>query len=197
MRRPSLLARLAASADPTQTVRLLADAELSRENAIYSAHLSTAGSLAEALKERNWAMLDELAARVDLGDDPEAAEILEALRRAARRDEHETELIRPLRAADRDALALVMSRTRPGTSGSVGGDSAGQSGPGPDSQPRSFVAAGVTVPTWQTSGAEIQAACSPVRIHARDVPAEVQKIRAAAEANPEAEFEITWRIVTP
>ncbi|MGH3280334.1 MAG: hypothetical protein ACRDNW_14520, partial [Trebonia sp.] len=37
---------------------------------------------------------------------------------------------------------------------------------------------------------------SPSRIPARDIPAVVDEIRAAADANPDAEFEITWRIVT-
>jgi hypothetical protein len=33
------------------------------------------------------------------------------------------------------------------------------------------------------------------RVRARDVPALVEKICETADANPDAEFEITWRIV--
>ena len=107
-----LLARLAATADPTQTVRVLAGAELPRENAIYRAHLASAELLTGVLRDRNWQVLDDLAARGASGDDPQADEIITALRRAAGRDEHETALAEPLRKADREALDLIMSRTK-------------------------------------------------------------------------------------
>lgn len=67
--------------------------------------------------------------------------------------------------------------------------------PAPVSPPP-FSAAGVSVPSWQSPGGEIPADSALTRIPARDVPDAVEKIRAAAEANPDAEFEITWRIVT-
>ena len=105
----SLLHRLAATTDPAQTLRLLAGAELARENAIYAAHLATAETLAGILRGRNWQVLDQLAAS---GDDPEGAAIIAVLRRAARHDEHEIPLAEPLRKADRDALDLIMSRTK-------------------------------------------------------------------------------------
>src|SRR5207244_3867339 len=75
----ALLHRLAATTDPAQTLRLLAGAELARENAIYAAHLATAETLAGALRGRNWQVLDQFAAS---GDDPEGAAIIAVLQRA-------------------------------------------------------------------------------------------------------------------
>jgi hypothetical protein len=56
--------------------------------------------------------------------------------------------------------------------------------------------AGISEPSWQVSAGAVSSDSAPARVHARDVPDEVEKIRAAAAANPDAEFEITWRIVT-
>lgn len=167
-----LLARLASTADPTQTVRVLADVELPRENAIYRAHLASAELLTGVLRDRNWQVLDDLAARAASGDDPKAGEIITAIRRAAGRDEHETALAEPLRKADREALDLIMSRTKTL----------------PPSAPVQ-----VSPPAFSEA---VSPDPAPARVHARDVPDEVEKIRAAAVANPDAEFEITWRIVT-
>ena len=47
-----LLGELTAAPDPTATLRVLAAAELPRENAIYRAHLASAGSLANELRSR-------------------------------------------------------------------------------------------------------------------------------------------------
>jgi hypothetical protein len=179
-----LLARLEAAADPTQILRVLADTKLPRENAIYRAHLETAGALALTIRDRNWQVLDDLAARADTGDDPQAAEIVAALRQAARRDEHETALAGPLRKADKDALELMMARTR----------ATAPAPPAPVSPP-SLSEAGVSVPSWQSPRREIPADPASNAIPARDVAAALEKIRAAADANPDAEFEITWRIV--
>ena len=109
-----LLARLAATADPTQAVRVLAEVELPRENAIYQAHLTSAELLTRVLRDRNWQVLDDLATRAGSGNDPQADAIITALRRAAGRDEHETSLGDPLRKADWEALELMMARTRTG-----------------------------------------------------------------------------------
>ena len=87
-------------------------AELPRENAIYQAHLASAELLTRVLRDRNWQVLDDLAIRAASGDDPQADAIISALRRAASRDEHETSLAEPLRKADREALELIMARTR-------------------------------------------------------------------------------------
>ena len=156
----TLLARLAATTDPTHTLRMLAGAELPRENAIYRAHLASAEMLAGALSGRNWRVLDDLAARTASGDDPEATAIITVLQAAARHDEHEVALAVPLRRADQAALDLIMSRTK-----------TPPASPQPD-------------PTVTR------------RVRASDVPSVVEKIRESADANPEAEFEITWRIVT-
>jgi hypothetical protein len=151
----SLLHRLAATTDPAQTLRLLARAELPRENAIYAAHLATAETLASVLQGRNWQVLDQLAAS---GDDLEGAAIIAVLQRAARHDEHEMPLAEPLRKADKDALDLIMSRRA--------------TPPPPPPPPPSR------------------------RFSASEVPAVVEKICEAADANPDAMFEITWRVVT-
>jgi hypothetical protein len=180
-----LLARLAATADPTQAVRVLAEVELPRENAIYQAHLASAESLTRVLRDRNWPVLDDLASRAASGGDPQADAIITALWLAAGRDEHETSLGEPLRKADREALELMMARTR----------TAPPAPSAPVSLPP-FTEAGQSVPAWKSPNAQIPTDSAPATIPARDVPAAVEKIRAAADANPDAEFEITWRIVT-
>ena len=68
-----LLSRLAATTDDTQTVRVLAAADLPRENAFYYAHLDSAEGLTSALRQVNWQVLDDLAAR---DGDVEAAVIV-------------------------------------------------------------------------------------------------------------------------
>jgi hypothetical protein len=159
----ALLTRLVAATDPTQSVRLLATAELSRENAIYLAHLTSAEVLTAVLRGRNWQVLNDLADRTAAGEDPEAAAIISALRAAARHDEHEAPLAGPLRNADQAGLDLIMSRTKT------------PPGPPPAPQPGPVLTR---------------------RVRASDVPSVVERICEAADANPAAEFEITWRIVT-
>jgi hypothetical protein len=168
-----LLARLVGAATATQAVRELA-AELPRENAIYAAHMENAVPLTRELRTRNWQVLDQLAAA---DDDTEAASTLMPLRETARRDEHEAALAGPLHVADEAAIALVMSRAKQRT-------------------------AVLEVPvTAQAVAVRAEGAPSDAdpaassRVKARDVPALVDQIRAAAAANSDAEFEITWRIV--
>ena len=125
------------------------------------------------LRGRNWQVLDDLATRAD--DDGRASDdgranavaIVAMLRAAARRDEHEAPLGAPLRNADRATLNLMMqwAAKRKATPDSDVG-----AGPGPEPTP-------------------------PTRIRARDVPALLNEIGEAVAANPDAEFEITWRIV--
>ena len=55
---------------------MLADAELPRDNAFYHAHLANAELLTGVLRDRNWQVLDDLAARAASGDDPQAGEII-------------------------------------------------------------------------------------------------------------------------
>ena len=93
------------------------------------------------------------------------------LRTAARRDEHEMALATPLRQADQAALDLLMSRTK-----GSGGDSGRDGGSGQPHHARARVFSR--------------------RVPANKVPAVVEEICDAADANREAEFEITWRVVT-
>jgi hypothetical protein len=161
-----LLNRLTAATEPTQTLRLLADAKLTRENAIYVAHLGSASDVAAELSRRNWKVLDEFASRAGSGDDPQAAAIMSALREAARRDEHEMPLAEPLRRADQAALDLVMSRTKAPV-------------------PQTPVPEPAPAPRTTTR-----------RVPAAKVLDVVEEICDAADANTGAVFEITWRVVT-
>ena len=109
----ALLGRLAATTDDTQTVRVLAAAELSRDNAFYYAHLDSAERLTLALSQVNWQVLDDFASAGDTAEgDTEASLITSALRQAARRDEHEMALAAPLRKAAEDAITLLRERAQ-------------------------------------------------------------------------------------
>ena len=57
----ALLGKLAATTDDTETVRVLATADLPRENAFYQAHLGSAEMVTTALRTANWTVLDQLA----------------------------------------------------------------------------------------------------------------------------------------
>ena len=105
----ALLGRLAATTDDTQTVRVLAAADLQKDNAFYHAHLDSAERLTAALRQVNWQVLEDLAAA---GDDVDQALIISALRQAARHDEHEIALAAPLRKAGDEAIALLRQRAR-------------------------------------------------------------------------------------
>ena len=105
----TLLAQLAAADGATRTLRVLAGAELDKDNAIYAAHLAAADELAAVLRGLTWQLLDDFAAG---DDDQDAAAILAELRQAARHEELEVSLAGPLREAERAALELVRTRTR-------------------------------------------------------------------------------------
>ena len=143
----------------------------------------TADELVAVLRGLTWQLLDDFAAG---DDDQDAAAILAELRQAARHEELEVSLAGPLREAERAALELVRTRTRK----PLRIDRPSRQEPGP----RLDHAIG------QRPGAEPgprRPDSSPgTRVHARDVPALVKTICEAADANPEAEFEISWRIVT-
>jgi hypothetical protein len=182
-----LLGRLAATTDDTQTVRVLAGANLQKDNAFFYAHLDSAERLTAALRQVNWAVLDDLAAA---NGGLEQALIL-GLRQAAGRDEHEVALAAPLRKAGDEAIALLRERAR-------------QPAPTPDPIPDSSrTIAGGTV-TGPDESADIvnqdPGRVPPApgeRIRAEDVAAFVYKIVEAADDHPDAEFEISWRIVKP
>jgi len=187
----ALLSKLAATTDDTETVRVLAAAELPRENAFYQAHLGRAELVTTALRTTNWTVLDQLAG---LTDDPQAVAILSVLQRAARHDEHEVTLGAPLRKADADAIALFMERARSRDPQSTGT-------PPVDTPP-------ATTPTGTLPGPDREAPPEPAaapsasplppptRVGAHDLPAFVEKLCELADENPAAEFEISWRIVT-
>jgi hypothetical protein len=188
------LARLDATTDPTETVRVLASADLRKENAFYQAHLRSAETVTTALGTKNWPILDEFAASAD---DAEAAAIISMLREAARHDEQETALADPLRRANDAAVALVVQRAKnPGPA-----DTPTLRPPVPPPAgggPRPLVTLPGTDQEQPPAGTEPASPLPPpARLKARDVAAYVLKIADAAEAeNPDTEFEISWRVVT-
>lgn len=160
----ALLAKLAATTDPTQTLRVLASADLPRDNAFYRAHLNHADQVTGALRTVKWEFLDEFAGAPD---DAEGAAIISVLREAAKRDEHEVALQARLREADKAAIALARGRMKqPKPARPEPGK---EPGPGP--------------------GGHVE------RVRARGVAALVEKICEEADEHPDAEFEISWRIV--
>jgi hypothetical protein len=193
----ALLASLAETTDDTQTLRVLAAADLPRENAFYHAHLESADRLPTTLRGQNWQILDQFA---ESGDDASASMIVAALREAAGHDEHEVALGAPLRKASNAATELLLSRnarpvptppivTPPSVTEGAGtrtvpltktGD---QSVPVPDTLPAVEVPAPSPMP-------------SAVQVPAGKVAELVEKICEAADENPDAVFEISWRIVT-
>jgi hypothetical protein len=184
-----LLDRLAASTDDTQTVRLLASAELLKESAFYYAHLDSAERLTSALRQVNWQDLDEFASAEG---DVDQSRIISVLRQAARRDEQEIALYAPLRKADQEAITLLRERARrpvPGPDGD--GAASGPSLGGTDQPP------GQTTPQPAKPEPVIQPAPSLAgeRVAAKKVAAYVMRIMNEAEDHPDAEFEIAWRIV--
>jgi len=182
----ALLGKLAATTDDTETVRVLAAAELPRENAFYQAHLDSAETVKTALRTANWTVLDQLAG---LTDDAQAAAILSVLQQAARHDEHEVPLGTPLRKADADAIALFMARAK-------------STGTPPVDTPTATTPTGTLPGPDREAPPELAAAPSasplppPTRVRAHDLPRFVEKLCELADEKPDAEFEISWRIVT-
>jgi hypothetical protein len=162
----ALLDRLAATTDDTQTVRVLAAADLRKDNAFFYAHLDGAERLTTALRQVNWAVLGDLAAT---DGDLERA-LISGLRLAAERE---------------DAIALLRERARQPTPPPV---------PIIDVPP-------VVLPDPTAVVVDRDPVSLPPqpgnRVRARDVPAFVNKICDEAEDHPDAEFEISWRIVEP
>jgi len=181
----NLLVHLASALDATATLRELAAAELTKDNAIYQVHLNTAGSLAAELGRLKWDVLDDMATRTDHTGQPEAAAIINRLRDAARRDEHAIALAPQLREADKAALDLVIRWTRKQEPTSAAPDRG--SVPGLDQVDQSTerdVSSGASKRPRQA-----------LRVRGRDVADVLAKIQAEAAASPDAEFEIAWRVV--
>lgn len=182
----ALLGRLAATTDDTQTVRVLADADLQKDNAFYHAHLDSAQQLTTALRQVNWQVLEDFAAA---SEDLDQSLIISALRQAARRDEHEMPLTSLLRTAGDDAIALLRKRARKP-----------EPAPAPTTGPT--ITGPAPVEPAARPGAEPGSTPTPLpppgeRVRAKDVAAFVNKICEAADEQPDAEFEIAWRIVEP
>jgi hypothetical protein len=182
-----LVSRLAASTDDTQTARVLAAAELTKESAFYSAHLGSAEPLTSALRMVNWHVLDDLATATG---DAEAGLIVEMLRQAARRDEHATALTGPLRKAGEDAITLIRERAR--TRDPVAPPAGPTGVVGPATVPGATT---TTVPGTVVAPADDVPPAPAARVRARDVAAFVMEICEVAEENLDAEFEISWRVV--
>ena len=180
-----LLGRVVVARNPTAVIRELATG-LPRDNAIYYAHLQSARALAGKLRDLRWQVLDEIAVRADEQDQAQANAVIAPLRKAARHDEHEQPLAEPLRIADKAALDLVLEWNRTGPSalpvdvqfvseaGSMPGHSA------------------LTVQPDMGGAGRHQ---EPARVAAKDVPALLEEIRQQAASHPDADFEITWRVI--
>jgi hypothetical protein len=172
-----MLAALAQTTEDTDTLRLLASVELPKDNAIYLAHLENTESLSGALRATGWRVLDEFAGKQD---DAEAAAIISVLRQNARRDEHEVSLAGPLGKAGEDALSLLLDRIRKPNPA-----------PGADANPEP------PKPTTIAALTSASRSAQPViRVRGHEVAGQLRRISETADANPNAEFEITWRVVS-
>jgi hypothetical protein len=209
-----LLERLAATTDDTQTVRVLAAAELTKENAFYSAHLDSAEGVATAMSQVDWPVVDDLVAT---SGDAEADLIISALRQAAGRDEHAKSLAGPLRAAHEAAIILLRTRARrsaqiPRASGDGSGSPAigqptaatgrgtGSSviGQPADRQVITGTASQLTPDSHDLGQTPTVPQMPPgERVRGKDVAAYAMKLIEEADEHPDAEFEISWRIVEP
>ena len=149
-----------------------------------------------ALRTANWSVLEDLAAADELTMPRRRDHVGRCARPPATMS---TRLPSPRRSARRatDAIALFMERARTRDS-AVDRDAAGGypacddvAGPlaGPDRE----------APARASALRRQPRCCRPVtRVRARDVPS-VRRARcaSAADENPDAEFEISWRIVEP
>jgi hypothetical protein len=146
-----------AANDPTVVLRHLAETDLPREHEIYRAGLRTAGDLTATLSTLKWQILDQLPALAEgAGPKSEPAHtILEQLRGATRRDEHQVPLGAALTAAEQAAIALIIE---PGP------------GPGPTPPPPPDVV------TKRVTGAEVAAAVKELCERAEDQPDAVFEI---------------------
>lgn len=164
----SLLPKLAATTDPTETLRVLAAARLPRDNAFYRAHLKSAEQITGTLRTVTWQILDQFPAATE---DAEKSGIIFKLQEAARHDEHEVPLAARLKEANDAAIAVLARQPKPKPDP--------EPGPGP----------GPTPPPPPPPGPPVH------RVAAQDVAALVNKICDEADDHPGATFEITWRIV--
>ena len=166
-----LLNQLAGTTESTALIRALAAADLPRENAIYRAHLDNARKVTTGINATRWQVLDRLATVTD-GENAAAAQtLLGELRSAARHDEHEVGLAETLQQVEQRATALFL-------------DAASKREPQPGR------------PRTTTSRSRSRARQRQVRrARGAKVLDVVEEICTAADASPDVEFEITWRVV--
>ena len=165
-----LLNQLAGTTESTALIRALAAADLPRESAIYRAHLDNARKVTTGINATRWQVLDRLATVTD-GENAAAAQtLLGELRSAARHDEHEVGLAETLQQVEQRATALFL-------------DAASKREPQPDGKDdhEQKPELGPAVQVRRARGAKVL-----------DV---VEEICTAADASPDVEFEITWRVV--
>jgi len=110
-----LVDALAGSTDSTKLVTVLGDAELPRPAEIYRADLDHAADLVRTFADLRWQILDQLPALASGGGTKAgpARATLEALRTAARNDEHAQRLGPILTDAETRAIALVIDPIDP------------------------------------------------------------------------------------
>jgi hypothetical protein len=165
-----LLNQLAGTTDSTTLIRALAAADLPRENAIYRTHLEHARKVTAGINGTRWQVLDRLT-KVTAGDEAAAVgTLLRELRSAARHDEHEVGLAETLQRVEQQATALFLDAASKRGEQQPGRDDNETPQPGPAMEVR------------RASGAKVHEV--------------VEEIRTAADADPDRQFEITWRVVT-
>jgi hypothetical protein len=178
-----LLNQLIGTSDATALLRALAAARLPREGAIYRASLDGARQLSAALGGARWQILDQLPALAKSGTDAGAARtILDELHGAARHDEHEVGLVRPLGQAEQAAIDLIIDKNRESENRRKNAEDEG------DAVDDSFFSG---LRERQRAGTVIR------QVPAQEVPAVVEELCDAADRNQDAVFEIIWRISAP
>ncbi|MEV0168772.1 phage resistance protein [Nonomuraea fuscirosea] len=163
--------------DATNVIRALANAKLPRETAVYRASLQSAKELTAVLAGVRWKLIDQLPTLAAGGGDKagSAQVILDRLRIAARRDEQELALSTALTQAEQDTIDLL-------TEGSSGGGSAGDEG--------------TDISDGTDRGKKpIPQGTTRRRVKGSAARAAADELRKLVEANPDVEFEISWRVV--
>ncbi|MGH3275960.1 MAG: phage resistance protein [Streptosporangiaceae bacterium] len=168
-----LMNRLTGLADSTALLRALAASELPREGAVYRASLVSAAELTAGLSRVRWEILDRLVAAAGGGGAKaeSAALIRNQLISAASHDEHQVPLRGALDQAERNAISLLIDD--------------------PDDRDRDKHDNDDDADSDKERGVVVT-----MRVAAGEVAAAVEDLCEAADQNPEASFDISWRIVT-
>ena len=177
-----LLNQLAGTTESTALIRALAAADLPRESAIYRAHLDNARKVTTGINATRWQVLDRLATVTDGENAAAAHTLLGELRAAARHDEHEVGLAETLQQVEQRATALFLdAASKRSTALSL--DVASEREPQRDGR----------------DDHELKPEPGPAtevrRARGANVLNVVEEICTAADASPDVEFEITWRVV--